>query len=101
MTKRITPQQKRIADAHIKARKADKFTNPVVSTVAELLTALEAGETFSDMLREVEVRHCTVTTLILCRQLNHLTDSYTRQVRNGFKEILTLMAERQDRRSQM
>jgi hypothetical protein len=86
--KRITKETKAIADAHIAAKKAGKFDNPASTTKEEVIAALRAGKTFSEVMRQIEIRFCSVTSLIMASALDHETQAYRNQVYKGFKTIL-------------
>jgi hypothetical protein len=88
-TTRITPKVKAIADAHIKAKQEGKFDDPVVSSKEELFEQLRRGKTFSTLLKEVEIRYVSITSLILAGDtFGHVTDAYKKGVYKGFKTVL-------------
>lgn len=82
---RITQQVKAIADAHIEARKTGKFDNPKVSTAMEVFRELRMGKTFEEVMREIEVRYCSIGSILMSTQLNHTSKSYRDAVYKGFK----------------
>lgn len=88
--KRITPQVKAIADAHMRARSEGKFDNIVVRSKAELIEALWSGRTFSALMDEIEWRYCNVTSLALVELSNgtYQSKSYKANVYKGFKNLL-------------
>lgn len=77
-----------IASAHIEARNTGKFDDIPVTSRDELMRHLADGKTFSNVLDQVEIRFCTITSLILARSMSHNTDAYRRQVRKGFNALL-------------
>lgn len=85
---RITKQVKAIADAHIEAKKNGKFDDIHVKTKSELVEALWNGRTFSDVLKQIEFRYCSVTSLILSGTLDYTSKSYVSNVYKGFKNLL-------------
>lgn len=85
--KRITPEVKAIADAHIEARRTGSFDNPECSTKEELLTLLQEGKTFQKLLEEIEIRYCTVTSILAGSMLSHTTGTYKTGIYRGFKEM--------------
>jgi hypothetical protein len=85
---RITKLQKQIADSHIKANREGSFTNPVVSSKEELYQALERGETFEHVYKEIAFRYASVTSLMMASVLDHESKAYTQAVYKGFKNVL-------------
>ena len=88
MTKRITPQIKAIADAHIQANFTSKWDDPNVTTKEEVLSLLRDGKTFSGVLRQIEIRFVSTTSLIMHSQLGYVSDAYKKAVYKGFKALL-------------
>lgn len=88
--KRITPQVKAIADAHIRARGEGKFDDIVVQSKAELFEALWSGRTFSKLMDEIEWKYCNVTSLVLNGISNgtYQSKSYKSNVYKAFKHLL-------------
>lgn len=78
----------KIAEAHIEAEKNNTFTNPHVTTRKQAIEAMLRGETFSEALRQVEVRYVSITSLLTKAQFGHMTEAYKRGVRKGFRELL-------------
>jgi len=85
---RITKLQKRIADAHIKANREGSFSNPVVNSKEELYQALERGETFEHVYKEIVFRYASMTSLMMASVLDHESKAYTQAVYKGFKNVL-------------
>jgi hypothetical protein len=87
---RIQPKIKAIADAHIAAKMAGKFDNPKVSTKEEIIECLYMGKTFSQVLNVIEIRFCSITSLLLHSPalLAHTTHQYKAGVYKGFKIML-------------
>lgn len=88
MTQRISKQVKAIADAHIAAKANGTFDNPHVSTREQVIQALFEGKTFEEVLRQVETRFCSITTLLLQGTFDYTTQAYKRDVYRGFKTLL-------------
>jgi hypothetical protein len=87
--KRITPEIKAIADAHIEAMRKGIFDNPEVTTKEEILQALRDGKTFSQVLKTIEVRYISITSLIMSSQLDYVSDAYRKGVYKGFKTLFS------------
>lgn len=87
MATRISKEVKQIADAHIQAKLKNAFDNPEVSTREQVFEALNQGKTFSELLHQIEIRFCSITSLLVTSQLNHMPESYKRQVYKGFKVL--------------
>lgn len=88
MKKRISKEAKAIADAHIQARRNNDFTNPEVTTKEELIDKLHEGETFEALLREIEVRFCSVGSVMMSSIMNHTSNNYKAAVYKGFKLLI-------------
>lgn len=91
MSKRITPEIKLIADAHIRAKINGNFDDPSVSNKAELIKALYEGKTFSQLLDTIEIRFCSVGTLLLASGTildQHISNNYKAGIYKGFKTLL-------------
>ena len=86
---RITPQIKKIADLHIKAMQEKKFDNPKVSTIDEIFQKLKEGQTFEQVLKQVEIRYCSITSILMSKQLGYVSQSYKNGVYKGFKILLS------------
>lgn len=89
-TSRITPQIKAIAEAHIKAKITGKFDDPIVNNKAEILQHLANGKTFSKLLDTIEIKFCSVGTLLMASGVlldKHITKSYRAGIYKGFKNI--------------
>ena len=89
MKRRITPEIKRIADAHIQARIDGKFDDPVATTIDDVFALLREGKTFSAVMEEVELRYAPITAIFLARHLAHQSHSYKTGVYKGFKKLFT------------
>lgn len=84
--KRITPEIKHIADAHLKAIAEDKFDNPMVSSKEELIEALKQGKTFSEVINQIEVRYISVGSSFFSR-FGYQSESYRKGIYKGFKHL--------------
>jgi hypothetical protein len=78
-----------IVSAHIEARVNNKFDDPAVNCKDDVISCLMDGKTFSAVMDQIEIRFCSVTSLIIARAVDHRTDAYRRQVRKGFKVLLS------------
>ena len=88
--KRISPEVKAVADAHLRAQSEGKFDDIVVKSKAELIEALWSGRTFSALMSEIEWRYCNVTSVALTRISNgtYQSRSYKSNIYKGFKNLL-------------
>lgn len=86
--KRISNYAKGIADAHILARINDSFTNPIVKDESELRLALDNGETFKELMNQIEARYCSVGSSLLAGVFDYVSQSYKANVYKGFKILL-------------
>jgi hypothetical protein len=86
--KRITPQIKAIAEAHIQAKLTGTWDNPNANTKGEVLRLLRDGKTFAEVPRQVEIRYVSITSNLMSSQLNYVSDAYRKGVYKGFKVIL-------------
>lgn len=84
--KRITPEVKAIADAHLKAMAEGKFDDPIVRTKEELIEALKQGKTFSKIVDEIEARYISIGSSIISR-LGLQSESYKKGIYKGFKQL--------------
>jgi hypothetical protein len=85
---RITPQVKAIAIAHIHAKIHGKFDDPNVTSVEELHEQLLQGKTFSALLESIEIRFCSISSILTANHFNYTSESYRRGVYKGFKIAL-------------
>lgn len=86
---RITPQIKKIADLHIKAMQEKKFDNSKVSTTDEIFQKLRDGQTFEQVLKQIEIRYCSITSILMSTQIGYVSQSYKNGVYKGFKILLS------------
>jgi hypothetical protein len=84
---RLEKQIREIADAHIKARVNDKFDDTPIGDIDDLKRNLLQGITYSGLLDEIEMRHSTVTSTLMCRQFGHVSDAHYKAIHKGFKEL--------------
>jgi hypothetical protein len=91
--KRITPELKAIAEAHIKARLEEKFDNPQASTKEEVLRLLREGKTFSAVMNQIEMRYASITSILMMRTLSsknvYVPQAYKNAIYRGFKILFT------------
>lgn len=85
----MTPELKAIADAHIQAKIKGQFDDPHVESKEQIIRYLQAGKTFSEILRQVEVRYVSITSNILASSMDYQTDAYRRGVYKGFKALFS------------
>jgi hypothetical protein len=88
MQKRITPETKAIAEAHILASKTGAFNPQPFSNKAELIENLKNGATYPQILREIEVRFASITSMLMSSMLDHTSEAYKKAIYKGFKSIL-------------
>jgi len=88
MTTRISKQVKAIADAHINAKANGTFDNPTVSTRDEVIKNLMDGKTFEEVLHQIEIRFCSITSILMSNKFDYQSQAYKRNVYNGFKTLL-------------
>lgn len=81
-------QVKVISEAHIRAKISGLFDNPSVSTKEEVLRHLRDGKTFSEVLRQIEIRYVSVTSNLMSSQFGHISEAYKKAVYKGFKTLL-------------
>lgn len=84
--KRITPEVKAIADAHLKAIADGKFDDPMVSSKEELIDALKQGKTFSELVSQIEARFISVGSSVFSR-FGYQSESYRKGIYKGFKHL--------------
>lgn len=84
--KRITPEVKAIADAHLKAIADGNFDDPIVRTKEELIDALKQGKTFSKLVDQFEARYISIGSSIISR-LGVQSDNYKKGIYKGFKHL--------------
>jgi len=85
---RITKIQKQIADAHMRANQEGSFTNLKVNSKEEFHQALERGETYEIVYKEIVYRYASMTSLIMANVLDHESKAYKQAVYKGFKNVL-------------
>jgi hypothetical protein len=72
----------------MRANQEQSFTNPVVNSKEELYQALERGETFEHVYKEIVYRYASMTSLMMANVLDHESKAYKQSVYKGFKNIL-------------
>lgn len=77
-----------IANAHMSAKLAGKFDDPVIHSKDELYAALAEGKTFSKLYEEVEFRFCTISSIMGTTMLGHMSSAYKANIRKGFRIAL-------------
>ena len=86
--KRITPQIKKIADAHIEARITRKWDNPICKTAQDVFKFTLDGKTIEPLMDEIEIRNCSITSIVMAKQLSHPSLAYKKGVYQGFSNLL-------------
>ncbi len=86
--KRITPEVKKIADAHIEAKLSGSWNPAPIIDSYDLLEKVKSGYTYQGLLEEIEIRYVSITSLILASALNYRTDAYVKAIYKGFKTLL-------------
>jgi len=84
---RITQKVKSIADAHIAARQSGTFDNPNVTTSDEVFSELIKGKTFEEVINVIEVKYCSIGSVLMSRQFSYTSNSYKSAVYKGFKTL--------------
>jgi hypothetical protein len=88
MTKRITPKVKAIADAHIQAKLNNNFDEIKIESIDQLKAELfYFGKTSEGVLKEIEIRFISITSLLISSQLGHISKAYKEGVYKGFKTL--------------
>jgi len=77
-----------IANNHIEAKINNSFTNPLVYSREEIIDELKRGETFEKIMEEIEIRFMSITTVIYCRSLGQINETYKKQVRKAFRQLI-------------
>lgn len=87
MYKRLPKEWKVIADAHIKACMNKQFDDVFVSNDKEIYAAMREGKTFTNILEEIEIRYCSMTSIMTFKLFAHVSESYKRGIYKGFLRI--------------
>jgi len=88
--KRISTTAKAIADNYIKARQNNTFT-PVTTplkTKDEIIQGILQGAVYEDVIYQIEIRFCSVTSILMQGQFNYTSNAYKSGVYKGFKALL-------------
>jgi len=88
--KRISTTAKAIADNYIKARQNNTFT-PVTTplkTKDEVIQGILQGAVYEDVIHQIEIRFCSVTSILMQGQFNYTSNAYKSGVYKGFKALL-------------
>lgn len=88
MSKKISAVVKKIADAHIAARISGNFDNPETISKDDAMSKLRAGVTFSWVMEQVEIRFCSVGSILMSRHFDAVSQSYKAGIYKGFKSLL-------------
>ena len=92
--KRITPQVKAIADAHIQAELTGKFDDPKASTKEEVIALMKEGKTFSKVMEQIVIGFVPTTSIMIVKlwgngDPNVISRYYRQGVYNGFKKLFS------------
>lgn len=77
-----------IANNHINAKINNSFSNPLVNNREEIIHQLKQGETFEKIMDQIEIRFMSITTVIYCRSLGQINETYKKQVRKAFRQLI-------------
>ena len=88
--KRATKLQLQIINAHLEAKAKNQFSDPPISTRESIKEALLKGETIRFLYEEIEIRYCSIGSIILSNPgtFNHMSQNYKAEIRKGFKILL-------------
>jgi hypothetical protein len=89
---RINQAQKKIAEAHIAAKQANKYDDPQLDGSLDCLKkALLDGKTIRYIMETIETRYTSVGSQLLASPalFGHHSKNYKAGVYKGFKEVLT------------
>jgi len=87
---RITKNQAKIRDRHLKAKQEGSFDYPnghKINSRDELIKILNSGKTSQGFLEEIEIRYCNVTSIMLSN-MSYNSQSYRSGINKGFSKIL-------------
>jgi len=85
---RISKQTKAIADKYISARQNNVFHPLTATTRSEVIQGILRGEVYEEVLNQIEVRYCSITSTLIGRQFAHTTQAYRSSIYKGFKALL-------------
>ena len=92
--KRISKELKAIADRHIDAKAASEFLPQKHNgTVRDVYAKMDNGATYSGLLELIEIKFCSVHSLIASSVLDYQSDSYRKGVYKGFKNLFGEISE--------
>jgi hypothetical protein len=87
--KRISKEEKRIADRHIFADQQGGWHKMVdIFKTEDLISELEAGKAFKEVLLQIERDHCSEYSIRVSKDRDYMSDDYLRGVYKGFKKLL-------------
>ena len=72
------------ADAHIEAMCGSRAFNEMPGTKEEILSGLESGKVYRELLEEIEIRYVPVGTIMGTRLLGRASKNYIAGIRRGF-----------------
>jgi hypothetical protein len=78
-------------NAHLKAKSEGKFSDPALDgSWAGIKEALLRGETIRILYEEIEIRYCSITSIILSNPatFSHMSQNYKADIRKGFRIFL-------------
>lgn len=85
---RISKETKAIADKYISARQTNVFHPLTATTRSEVIQGIQRGEVYEEVLNQIEVRYCSITSTLIGRQFAHTTKAYRSSIYKGFKALL-------------
>jgi chaperone required for assembly of F1-ATPase len=85
---RISKETKAIADKYITARQNNVFHPLTATTREEVIQGIMRGEVYEEVLNQIEVRYCSITSTLIGRQFAHTTQAYRGSIYKGFKVLL-------------
>lgn len=96
MSKRITPLQKKIVDAHLLAAKNKSFTytegkqeaGTLPTTAESVRAALLSGKTFNALHEHIEVTGVSVTSQLMNSTFEYVSEQYVKYYQRRFKVYL-------------
>jgi len=86
---RLTKLQAQIVKAHIEAKVNNSFSDVEYKTPEQVKTLLLEGKTLAGLYEEIEIRYCSVGSIILSNPatFGHMSHSYKAGISKGFKWI--------------
>lgn len=88
--KKISSQTKAIADSYINAKIQNKFDSitPDIKTKQDLINKIKEGNIYREVLDQIEIKFCPITSILMSSQFNHTSHAYKAAIYKGFKVLL-------------